>query len=210
MCGFAGELRPDGAPADRAAVERMAATMGDRGPDGHGDWAEGAVALGHRRLKIIDLSEAGHQPMVDEALGLAIVFNGCVYNHHELRAELRGHGYEFASTSDTEVILKAYARWGEDCVEHFRGMFAFALVRARTRAGCSWPATGSGSSRSTWPTWAARCASPRRCRRCSPAAGVDTAIDPVALHHYLSWHAVVPAPHTMLAGVRKLAARPRA
>ena len=81
MCGFAGELSFVGA-ADRSAVERMAETMQRRGPDGAGAWAMDAVALAHRRLKIIDLSAAGAQPMVDEQLGLTIVFNGCIYNHH--------------------------------------------------------------------------------------------------------------------------------
>src|SRR6478609_5100315 len=204
MCGFAGELAPAGRPADREAVARMGATMDDRGPDGHGDWAEGPVALAHRRLKIIDLSEAGHQPMVDEALGLAIVFNGCVYNHHELRAELRGHGYDFASTSDTEVILKAYDRWGEDCVDHFRGMFAFALVERRTgRAFFARDRLGIK------PLYLADVGGALRFASTLPAllagGGIDTEIDPVALHHYLSWHAVVPAPRTMLRGVRKLA-----
>jgi len=126
MCGFAGEFA-FARRADTDAVERMAATMGDRGPDGRGSWSEGNVAFGHRRLKVIDLSSAGDQPMVDQQLGLTIVFNGCIYNHHELREELRADGCSFFSTSDTEVILKAYGRWGERCVDRFFGMFAFAI-----------------------------------------------------------------------------------
>lgn len=102
-----------------------------------------AVALAHRRLKIIDLSAAGDQPMVDEELGLTIVFNGCIYNHRELRGQLERDGCRFFSHSDTEVILKAYARWGGRCVEHLFGMFAFAvfehgprrLTLARDRLG---------------------------------------------------------------------------
>ena len=85
----------------------MADRLQQRGPDGAGVWASGGVALGHRRLKIIDLSDAGSQPMVDSDLGLSLVFNGCIYNHVELRAELERAGHRFFSHSDTEVILKA-------------------------------------------------------------------------------------------------------
>ncbi len=202
MCGFAGELA-SGRAADQAAVERMAATMSDRGPDGQGSWSHEGVALAHRRLKIIDLTEAGRQPMVDSDLGLTIVFNGCIYNYPELRAQLERDGYRFSSTSDTEVILKAYAKWGRDCVSHFAGMFAFAisehrsgrLLLARDRLGVKplYLAEVSGALRfaSTLPALLA-------------GGGIDTSIDPVALHHYLSWHAVVPPPRTILAGVQKL------
>jgi asparagine synthase (glutamine-hydrolysing) len=202
VCGFAGELTVSG-PADRAAVERMAATMDNRGPDGAGAWATGSVAMAHRRLKIIDLSATGDQPMVDADLGLTIVFNGCIYNHRELRGQLEREGYRFFSTSDTEVIIKAYWHWGRRCVEHFAGMFAFAiyehgtgrLMLARDRLGIK-------------PLYLSHTGEALRFASTLPAllAGgdVDTDLDPVALHHYLSWHAVVPAPHTILRGVRKL------
>jgi asparagine synthase (glutamine-hydrolysing) len=203
MCGFAGELTTDRAP-DRDAVERMAATMGDRGPDGAGAWSVGRVALAHRRLKVIDLSSAGDQPMVDSELGLTIVFNGCIYNHRELRVELEREGCRFSSTSDTEVILKAYGRWGHRCVERFAGMFAFALyehesgrlILARDRLGIKplYFAEARGALRfaSTLPALLA-------------GGDIDTALDPIALHHYLSWHAAVPPPRTILKGVHKLA-----
>jgi asparagine synthase (glutamine-hydrolysing) len=202
MCGFAGELSEGGA-ADLEAVERMAATMRDRGPDGGGSWARGRVAMSHRRLKIIDLSSSGDQPMSDDELGLTIVFNGCIYNHRELRRELEREGYRFFSTSDTEVILKAYACWGRECVSRLAGMFAFALyehdtdrlVLARDRLGVK-------------PLYLAEIPGALRFASTLPAllqgGGIDTEIDPVALHHYLSWHAVVPAPRTILRGVRKL------
>jgi asparagine synthase (glutamine-hydrolysing) len=183
----------------------MVRALAPRGPDGEGFWGEGAVALGHRRLKVIDLTTQGSQPMVDERLGLAIAFNGCIYNYPELREQLRGAGHQFFSTSDTEVILKAYAEWGEACVDRLVGMFAFVLVElasgrarvVRDRLGikplylADLP-DGELRMASTLPALLA-------------AGDVDTAIDPVALHHYLSWHAVVPAPHTILRGVRKLA-----
>ena len=202
MCGIAGELA-FGAAADVGAVQRMAETLGSRGPDGAGSWSHDAVALAHRRLKIIDLSCAGDQPMTDPELGLTIVFNGCIYNHRELRAELERAGARFFSTSDTEVILRAYDRWGRDCVTHFKGMFAFAvyehesrrLLLARDRLGVKplYLADVDGALRfaSTLPALLA-------------GGGVDTALDPVALHHYLSWHAVVPPPRTILGGVQKL------
>jgi asparagine synthase (glutamine-hydrolysing) len=181
----------------------MAATMERRGPDGGGSWHQGRVALAHRRLKVIDLSAAGDQPMVDPQLGLTIVFNGCIYNHHELRRELEQAGYRFASVSDTEVILKAYDRWGTDCVQRLFGMFAFAiyehrsgrLVLMRDRLGVKPLYLAEGPDRlrfaSTLPALLA-------------GGGIDTSLDPVALHHYFSWHAVVPAPRTILNGVKKL------
>ena len=162
------------------------------------------VAFGHRRLSIIDLAAASAQPMIDPELGLAVVFNGCIYNFRELRSELVGKGYRFFSQGDTEVILKAYKEWGPRCVERFYGMFAFAIwerdsgrvVLARDRLGIKplYYAERPGHFRfaSTLPALLA-------------AGDVDTAIDPAALHHYLSWHAVVPAPMTILKGVRKLA-----
>ncbi len=92
MCGICGEIRFDGSVPDVSTVDAMTCEMARRGPDGSGVFAKGAVALGHRRLKIIDLSEKGSQPMIDRRWGLALVFNGCIYNHHELRAELEGKG----------------------------------------------------------------------------------------------------------------------
>ncbi len=203
MCGLCGEFRWDGTAADTAAVGRMRAPLAPRGPNGAGLWAQGPAALGHCRLSIIDLSEAGAQPMVDSDLGLTVAFNGCIYNYPELRKELSDKGYRFFSTSDTEVILKAYHCWGTRFVDHFFGMFAIALVErdsgrlvlARDRLGIK-------------PLYLSE--TPGRLRFASTlpaivAAGdVDTSLDPVALHHYLSFHSVVPAPLTILSGVRKL------
>ena len=93
MCGICGEIRLDRNPASSRTVEAMAEVLAPRGPDSAGAFAQGRVAFGHRRLKIIDLSDAAQQPMVDPTLGLTIVFNGCIYNYPELRAELEGQGY---------------------------------------------------------------------------------------------------------------------
>ncbi len=181
----------------------MAEVMVPRGPDSAGVWSQGRVALGHRRLKIIDLSEAGAQPMVDAELGLTIAWNGCIYNYEQLRDELSGHGYRFFSHSDTEVLLKGYHHWGDRFVDHLKGMFAFAIVErdsgrvllGRDRLGIK-------------PLYLTRTADRVRFASSLPAllAGgeVDTRIDPVALHHYMTFHSVVPAPRTILRGVEKL------
>ncbi|MCW2528540.1 MAG: N-acetylglutaminylglutamine amidotransferase [Pseudonocardiales bacterium] len=203
MCGIAGEVRFDGADADVEALARCCAQMTRRGPDGGGIWASGSVAFGHRRLKIIDLSAAGSQPMTDSELGLSVVFNGCIYNYRELRAELERFGHRFFSTSDTEVLLRAYAEWGTDCVDHFLGMFAFAvseresgrLILGRDRLGIK-------------PLYLDQTGDRLRFASSLPAlvaaGGVDTSIDPVALQQYMTFHSVVPAPRTILNGVRKL------
>ncbi|WP_055405225.1 MULTISPECIES: N-acetylglutaminylglutamine amidotransferase [unclassified Mycobacterium] len=203
MCGVTGEVRLDGRVPDVAAVSAMAAVMAPRGPDASGAWSQGRVALGHRRLKIIDLSEAGAQPMVDSELGLAIAFNGCIYNYKELRRELSGHGFRFFSHSDTEVLLKAYRHWGDDFVSHLHGMFAFAIVErdsgrvllGRDRLGIK-------------PLYLTEDSHRIRFASALPAllagGGVDTRIDAQALHHYMTFHSVVPAPLTILRGVRKV------
>ncbi len=163
----------------------------------------GNAALGHRRLRIIDLSEKARQPMVDAELGLTIAFNGCIYNYPELRAELEQKGYRFFSHGDTEVVLKAWHAWGKECVTRFHGMFAFVIherdtgrvVMARDRFGIK-PLYLTETSHSI-------------CFASSLPAllksgDVDTSIDRHALHHYLTFHAVVPPPRTIINGVRKL------
>jgi len=203
MCGFCGELRFDGAEADVAAVGRMTAALEARGPDDMGVWVTGRAALGHRRLSIIDPTPHAAQPMVDPDLGLAVAFNGCIYNHHELRQELEADGLRFFSTGDTEVILKAYHRWGTDFVQHLQGMFACCIVErdtgravfARDRLGIKPLYLSRGADRlrfaSTLPSLLA-------------GGGVDTDVDLDALHHQLTLHGIVPAPRTLLRGVEKL------
>ena len=182
----------------------MSEALAPRGPDGAGIWFHNGSALAHRRLAIIDLSERGAQPMVDEELGLTVVFNGIIYNHRELRAELEGAGMRFRSDSDTEVLLKGWAAWGEGMLDRLAGMFAFCLVEhasgrsvlARDRLGkkplyLQELRDGGLRIASSLPALVA-------------GGGVDTRVDPVALHHYLSFHSIVPAPRTILRGVRKL------
>ncbi len=93
-----------------------------RGPDSDGVVAKGPIALGHRRLSIIDLSARGAQPMVDSVLGLTLVFNGCIYNYQDLRTQLQAAGYRFFSTADSEVVIKGFHHWGTRCVEKFKGV----------------------------------------------------------------------------------------
>ena len=137
MCGIAGIVSSDNAPIDPAVLSRMGRTMRHRGPDDAGvyvDLNEGASAgLSHRRLSIIDLSAAGHQPMSNEDATLWLTYNGEIYNHADLRRELVERGHRYRSHTDSETILHAYEEWGERCVERFRGMFAFAIWDSRKR-----------------------------------------------------------------------------
>jgi asparagine synthase (glutamine-hydrolysing) len=182
----------------------MIDSMEKRGPDGDGEWTNGWVALGHRRLSIIDLSDAGAQPMTDPALGVTVVFNGCIYNYKELRRELEPD-YTFHSTSDTEIILKAYSRWGEDFVDHLRGMFAIVIVDDRKRQ-----VVLARDQLGIKPLYLAESNGRIRFASTLPAlirsGGIDTSINASALHQYLKWHSIVPAPQTILSGVRKLPA----
>jgi asparagine synthase (glutamine-hydrolysing) len=134
MCGIIGIAARSG-PPPRQWLGAGCDALRHRGPDGEGEWwsEDGRVGLAHRRLAIIDLSAAGHQPMHDSTGGSCIVFNGEIYNFKELREQLAAGGYAFRSRTDTEVILAAYRAWGADCVTRFNGMFAFALYDARSR-----------------------------------------------------------------------------
>ncbi|MFZ0255503.1 MAG: N-acetylglutaminylglutamine amidotransferase [Gammaproteobacteria bacterium] len=204
MCGICGEIRFDNGWASSDAVQQMTDALASRGPDGSGLFLMNHIAMGHRRLKIIDLSEHAQQPMIDNELGIGIVYNGAIYNYPELRNELQGRGYRFFSSGDTEVIIKAYHAWGDQFLDRLSGMFAFALwerdsgrtLLARDRLGIK-------------PLYYSE--QPHRLRFASTlpallaAGGVDTDIDLVALHHYMTFHSVVPAPHTIFRGIRKLA-----
>jgi len=127
MCGIAGMLHFDGEPVSSVVLRRMTDAIAHRGPDGEGQFIDGPLGLGHRRLAIIDLSAAGHQPMATPDGRYTLTYNGEVYNFQELRIELESLGHQFKSRTDSEVVLKAYAQWGERSVERFNGMFAFAI-----------------------------------------------------------------------------------
>ncbi|WP_129793620.1 asparagine synthase (glutamine-hydrolyzing) [Sphingosinicella sp. CPCC 101087] len=133
MCGIAGLIHLNGAPVSPVVLQRMTDALAHRGPDGEGQWIEGNVGLGHRRLAIIDLSPAGHQPMASADHRYLLSYNGEVYNFRELRAELEALGYWFRSRSDSEVVLYALAEWGVAALERFNGMFALALWDRKER-----------------------------------------------------------------------------
>jgi asparagine synthase (glutamine-hydrolysing) len=202
MCGICGEYRWDGQLVELSRIQNMLQVLEKRGPDHVGTFSDGGLAFGHRRLSIIDLSEKANQPMIDPQLGLALVFNGSIYNHPELREQLKIKGHQFFSSGDTEVILKAYKQWGEDCVKYFKGMFAFAiwdlkkksLFLARDRMGIKplYYAEHQGTLRFASNTQALL------------KYPIDTELDNDALHNLFSLHAVVPAPRTVLKGIRKL------
>ena len=127
MCGICGIFNLNGEPVSPVDLRKMTDAIAHRGPDGEGFYTDSFIGLGHRRLAIIDLSPAGHQPMLTQDGQFAIIYNGEVYNFQELRAELESLGYQFRSRTDTEVVLNAYAEWGTECLNRFNGMFAFAI-----------------------------------------------------------------------------------
>ena len=200
MCGICGQLRFDNQTVKSADLTTMMQKVSRRGADDSGQWINANVGFGHQRLSIIDLSNHAHQPMVDKALNLMLVFNGTIYNYKSLRADLIKRGYRFFSHSDTEVIIKAYDFWGEDCVRHLDGMFAFCLwdedklFVARDRMGIK-PLYFNLSNKAF--SFASN-------TQALVAMGVDSSINSVALQQQLSLHAVVPAPNTILNGVKKI------
>jgi len=123
MCGIVGFNWHD-----PKRLEKMAESLCHRGPDGKGEYLDPFVSLGHRRLSIIDLSSAGHQPMPNEDETLWLIYNGEIYNYLEIKRELEDLGHSFKTSGDTEVLLRAYEAWGSTCVERFNGMWAFALL----------------------------------------------------------------------------------
>ena len=204
MCGICGELRFDDGQPELSVIEAMKEQLQKRGPDSQGSYVQAPVAFGHRRLAIIDLSDRAAQPMADEVTRVVLVFNGTIYNYPDLRKQLQELGHSFKSTGDTEVILRAYIEWGEDCVARLQGMFAFAiwdareqrLLLARDRTGIK-------------PLYYAQ--TPSRLLFASNTQAIihaekqlDTSIDAVAMHHLFTLHGVVPAPHTILKGIRKV------
>jgi len=204
MCGICGELRFDSQRPDRQRIERMKEKLQKRGPDSDGTFVKAPIAFGHQRLAIIDLSDKAAQPMRDDAAGVALVFNGTIYNYPDLRKQLQALGHTFKSTGDTEVILRAYIEWGEDCVAKLQGMFAFAIwdekkqrtLLARDRTGIK-------------PLYYSQTAERLLFASNTQAIihaddNIDTSIDASALHNLFSLHAVVPAPRTIVKGIRKV------
>jgi asparagine synthase (glutamine-hydrolysing) len=203
MCGITGKFYFNPVClVDESLIDRMNAVLRHRGPDDGGVWTNGPIGLGQRRLAIIDLSPTGHQPMSNEDGTVWITFNGEIYNHLELRADLERRGHHYRSTSDTETVLHLYEEHGRDCVTYLRGIFAFALwdgrqrhlLLARDRFGQKpllYAKTSDGL------TFASEIKSILQ----DPAISRD--VDEVALHHYLTY-GYVPAPWTAFCQIRKL------
>ena len=211
MCGIAGAIGSIDAELIQA-VQLASAQQRHRGPDDDGTWESGGpgqdgAMFGFRRLAIIDLSPDGHQPMVDTATGNTIVFNGEIYNYLELRRELEGLGAEFVSRSDTEVILKAYASWGEDAIGRLRGMFALAIwdrrdrtvLLARDRIGIK-PMFLSTVKR---PDGTSALLFASELRSLLATGLIERRLHPPALDSYL-WNGFVVGPDAIIAGVQQL------
>lgn len=203
MCGICGEFNLKQGRASEGKIQTMLGPLARRGPDDQGCYFSGPMGMGHRRLAIIDLSPASRQPMVNHDQSLAIVFNGTIYNYPQLRQELQSLGVNFQSSGDTEVIMQAYRVWGEHCVKRLIGMFAFAiwdaqkkqLFVARDRLGIK-PLYYAHTSESFLFA--------SNTQALLATGEINTEIDSQALQHQLTLHAVIPAPRTILAGIRKL------
>jgi len=201
MCGIAGIVDLTGRPVDRPLLRAMTAVQAHRGPDGEDIVCRGAVGLGHRRLAIIDLA-TGDQPMANDDGSVRIVFNGEIYNFRELRRDLEARGARFRTSSDTEVILRAYEADGPDCVRSLRGMFAFAILDERARR-LVLPRDRAGIKPLVY-AWDGRrllFASEIKGILEDPAVARDLDLD--ALGQYLTFH-YVPAPRTIFRSIRKL------
>ncbi|MEQ8483701.1 MAG: asparagine synthase (glutamine-hydrolyzing) [Pseudomonadales bacterium] len=200
IAGIAGSLTPDTA----GRVQAMLRALEHRGPDQHGLWCSGAsghgAVLGHRRLSILDLSEAGRQPMIHAGSGVALSYNGECYNFAELRRELESLGHQFRSQSDTEVLLAAYVEWGEQAIERLRGMFAIALWDPRERS-LLMVRDRLGIKPLYYACTAGQVVFASEVRAILQANPALRRLDRVALSAYL-WHGFVPGPRTLVADIQ--------
>ena len=136
MCGICGQFNfGNSAPVERRTLQAMASSIAHRGPDDEGYYLDGPLGLGFRRLSIIDLA-GGHQPMSDVEESVWVIFNGEIYNFHDLRSELESHGHVFRTKSDTEVIVHGYKEWGDEVLNKLNGMFGLAIWDVRKRRLC--------------------------------------------------------------------------
>jgi asparagine synthase (glutamine-hydrolysing) len=208
MCGIVGALVFDGSPFQVSApfIASMRDMMAHRGPDGAGAWVspDGRVGLGHRRLSIIDLSDAANQPMGNEDGSVQVVFNGEIYNHAEIRRELEARGGHAWRTdhSDTEVIVHAFEEWGIECVHRFRGMFAIGIWDGRS--GELWLVRDRiGIKPLYYSVHDGRIVFASEIKALLEDPDQARAVDEEAFFHYLSF-LTTPAPMTLFAGIRKL------
>jgi len=203
MCGICGQFNFNHQKVQQSTLDKMITKINHRGPDSQDIFIDETLGFGHTRLSIIDLSNHASQPMVDKTLGLTLVFNGTIYNYKTLRETLIQQGYHFFSHSDSEVIIKAFHFWGEDCVKKLDGMFAFALWHhqnktlfiARDRMGIK-PLYYHLN------TQAFSFASNTQALLTLP--DINTEIDLTGLQFQLSLHAVIPAPNTIIKSIKKI------
>ncbi len=204
MCGIAGIINLTGASIDPSVLDRFTDALQHRGPDGRGTFVRGNVGLGHRRLKILDLSEAASQPMLSADGNTAIVFNGEIYNFAVLKKNLQAQGHQFHSTGDTEVLLKLYEVYGDACVEKLRGMFAFAIYDSRRqRVLLARDRLGKKPLKYFEADGVFAFASELKALRELPQC--PRGMDEEAVHHFLTMM-YVPAPNTGFSGIKKLPA----
>ena len=202
MCGIAGVVHTDGRAVDASALTRMAEAVAHRGPDGRGTWNDGSVGLAHTRLAIIDL-HGGRQPMVASDSGCVLIFNGEIYNYKALRQTLEADGARFIEQSDTEVVLRAYERWGDASVDRLHGMFAFAIWNPQTRQlFAARDRIGIKPFYYRWLDGTLTFASELKAVLASDATA-PRALDVRSFDRYLRLQ-YVPAPRTMVEGVRQL------
>lgn len=222
MCGICGEIDFNSKDAKADTVKRMCAVIAHRGPDdegvvcirgnhcvemdrtgGEGLYDSGfEVVLGHRRLSIIDLSEAGHQPMANEDRTIWIAFNGEVYNFLQLRRDLEDRGHLFKSKSDTEVIIHAYEEWDVDCLKYFRGMFAFAIWDGKRKRGFL-ARDRLGKKPLVYWIGEGRLVFASELKSLLQVPGIEREVDLTALHNYLTFQ-YVPCPDSIIEGIKKL------
>jgi asparagine synthase (glutamine-hydrolysing) len=212
MCGIAGLIDPTWASLDPAWIVAMTSVLAPRGPDGEGFWRAPGVALGHRRLAVIDLSDAAAQPLGNEDGSVQVVLNGEIYNFAGLRVDLQARGHVFRSQGDTEVLVHGYEEWGDEVVARVDGMFAFALWDARKRRLLA--ARDRMGKKPLYFARIARAGAPplfafaSELKALLRVPGFDRGIDHEALGRYLV-HEYVPPPHTIFRGARKLGAGQR-
>ena len=201
MCGICGEIRFNDTRVDESKMRHMMESIAKRGPDHSDEYQHNNVYLGHRRLSVIDISSKSHQPMIDEKSKKAIVFNGVIYNYKEIRKFLAKKGYNFSSDGDTEVILKSYDYYGEDCVKYLDGVFSFCiydlntkkLFLARDRLGIKPLYYKLDNKHFSFAS-----------NTKALIGRNDNEINHESLHHQFTLHSVVPAPNTILKNIYKL------
>src|SRR5438094_9056002 len=201
MCGIVGSIDVERS-RDNAEqlIDSMCRVIRHRGPDDQGVWVGDGAALGMRRLAIIDLA-GGKQPIFNEDRSIVVVFNGEIYNYHELRRELREQGHHFSTQSDTEVIAHAYEEYGDECVKHLRGMFTFALWdRKRARLLAARDRFGKKPLNYYWDGQRLIFGSEIKSIL---EAGIPREINHLALDEYLVY-AYVPTPNTLFQNVMKV------